>query len=77
MDLKEILAKRVDLKGLVMEDIYDGLIVKKLDELAKDSENTLDDALLAMIEPILRDYLEKELDKLSEKYLAPEPDPAA
>ena len=70
MDIKEIVAKRLDLKGLLIEDLYDGLIVPELEKLVAKSDNDLDDGLLLMIKPVLRDALEKVVDANVAKYLA-------
>lgn len=61
--LLQMLLKRVDLKGLIIEDVLVGMIFKKLDDLAAASDNSLDDVLLAMIKPELQKYLEGELVK--------------
>ena len=67
MDIKAILLKRIDLKGLLVEDILAGIVKAKLDELVAKTDNTLDDALVAMIYPELLKALEKFVDeKLAE-----------
>lgn len=63
MDIKAVLLKRIDLKGLLVEDIMGDVIKKKLDELVAKSDNTLDDALVAMIYPELLKALEKFVDE--------------
>lgn len=75
MDYKEIIAEVLDeegLKRLALEKLMDEIVKGKLDELVQESSNTLDDALLAMIYPVVRDEVEKQIDKLFEK-MAPEP----
>lgn len=70
MDIKEILADIIDedgLKKLALEKLMDGIVKAKLDELVQKSDNTLDDALVSMIYPLLRDEVAKQLDKLMEK----------
>lgn len=71
MEAKEIAAKvlaRVDLKGLLIEDVLKGVVKKKLEEIVADSANTFDDAMFAMVYPLLEkavvDWLDAELAKL-------------
>jgi hypothetical protein len=77
MDLKEIIKKRVDLEGLIMEDVLSGMVWKKLEELAADSSNPLDDAVLEFVRPLVDEYVREELKKLLESALGPESAPAA
>jgi len=74
MDWKEIIRKRIDVEGLLVEDVLIGLVFKKLDELAADSENTLDDTLLAFIKPEVEKYVREQLDDLLDKHLADDGD---
>lgn len=70
MDIKEILADIIDedgLKRLVLEKLMDEVIKGKLDELVQKSDNTLDDALVSMIYPLLREEVSKQVDKLMAK----------
>lgn len=71
MDAKKIILKLIDEQGLmsfVKDDLFDGVVLAKLQELAKKTDNSLDDALVAMIYPIMKDsvvkVLEAELEKL-------------
>lgn len=70
MDGKAALLRVLDeegLKALLLEDVIDGVIKKKLDELVADTSNALDDALLGMLFPPLRKEVEKFIDaKLAE-----------
>lgn len=66
MDPKVILLKLLDEQGLkdfVLVDVLDGIVKKKLDELVLSSDNALDDALLAMIYPVVKDAVAKILDE--------------
>jgi len=64
---KELVLKYVDIQGLAIEGILEGLVFKKLDELVLDSENKLDDALVEMIKPSVKAYVaEKLAEKLAE-----------
>ena len=74
MDLKEIIRKRVDIEGLIVEDLLLGLVFKKLDDLAADSANTLDDAILAFVKPEVEKYVREELDKLLDEHMAADAD---
>ena len=74
MDVKEILAMVLDedgVKKLALEKLMDEIIKGKLDELVQKSDNTLDDALVAIVYPVLREEVEKQIDKLMAK-AAPE-----
>lgn len=71
MDKKDIIAilvKRIDLKGLVMEDILEGVIEPKLDELVASTSTSLDDTAKALIMPELKkaldEFLGEKLDEL-------------
>lgn len=70
MDPKAILLKLIDeegLKSLLLDDLMDGVIKAKLDELVASSDNSLDDALLAMIFPVIREEANKFLsEKIAE-----------
>lgn len=77
LDPKEIAAKLLDEEGLrsfLGDDILDGVIKVKLDELVESSENSLDDAIVEMIYPVVKaavmDYIDGKLNEL-------QPDPAA
>lgn len=75
MDYKSVLSKLIDEKGLmslIMDDVLEGVVKKKLDELVLDSENKLDDALVGMIYPILKEEMEKFLSEKMAELLAPE-----
>lgn len=66
MSAKEVLFKVLDeegLKSLLLDDILDGKVKAKLDEMVADSENSLDDALLAMVYPVIREEAAKFLDE--------------
>lgn len=66
MDYKAVLLKRVDLKGLVIEDILQGLVKAKLDEIVKDSSNSFDDMLMTFVYP----EIEKAVVKWADEQLA-------
>lgn len=69
MDGKEIgaiLLKRVDVKGLICEDIMLGMVKEKLEEIVKDSSNAFDDAAFQMLWPLLEKGVSEGLDKLLE-----------
>ncbi len=77
MDWKEVAQLLIDeegLKKLALEKLMDEVIKGKLDELVQKSDNTLDDALAAIVYPVLREEIEKQIDKLLGKM---EPEPAA
>lgn len=66
LDPKVIAAKLIDeagLKSFVMDDVLDGIVKAKLDELVLDTDNSLDDALVNMLYPIIRDAVAKYIDE--------------
>jgi hypothetical protein len=66
MSAKEVLFKILDeegLKSVILEDLMDGQLKAKLDELVASSENSIDDALVAMVYPLLREEAAKFLDE--------------
>lgn len=73
MDVKALLLKVIDedgLKDLILVDLLDGQLKKKLDELAAASDNKLDDSLVALVYPMLRDVADKFLAEQLEKLKA-------
>ncbi len=63
MEVLKVLAKYVNVKGLLLEYVYDQVLAKALDDLVEKSDNKIDDAIAAMLKPLLRDELEKRLDE--------------
>lgn len=59
----DILLKRVDVRGLILEDIMVGIIKFELEKIVKDSSNPYDDAMLAFVYPILEDAAKKFIDE--------------
>ena len=70
MDFKKLIADNVNFKGLIIEGILDGVVKAKLDELVLASDNSLDDALVAMIYPEIKKAAEKYVEDLVAKLLA-------
>ena len=66
MDLKAEVLKHIDLKGLIL-DVGVALVWEKLDALAADSENKLDDMVLAAAKPLVDQYVKEALDELYKK----------
>jgi len=62
IDVKELALKYIDVKGLAVEGILEGMVFKKLDELVLDSENKLDDAMAEMLKPLIKQYVADALD---------------
>lgn len=71
IDLKAILKNRIDLKGLLVEDLLVGILEKTLDKIVADSSNPYDDMLKAALLPMLKKELIEQVDKLLAK-LEPE-----
>lgn len=66
MDIKPLLLKVIDeqgLKDVILKDLLDGVVKAKLDELAAASDNKLDDSLVALVYPMLREVASKFLDE--------------
>lgn len=53
MDYKALLLKYVDLKGLLVDGLLKAVVEVKLKELAADTSNSIDDALVAFLMPEL------------------------
>lgn len=67
MEIKDVLLKRIDIEGLLVEDLLGEIVFKKLDELVAKSDNTLDDTLVAMLKPeLLKAAKEMIAKKLAE-----------
>lgn len=64
MDFKKLLVDNVNFSGIIIDGVLDGIIKVKLDELVQKSDNTLDDALVAMIYPELKKAAEAKLAEL-------------
>ncbi len=58
----KVLAKYLNVKGLLLDYLYDDIISDAVDSLVAKSDNTVDDAIASMLKPLLRDELEKRLD---------------
>jgi len=67
LDIKDMLLKRIDLRGLIVEDVMQAIIKKKMEEFVKDSENTYDDALYNLLYPMLEEEVIKKIDELLAK----------
>lgn len=69
--ISEMLLKRIDVRGLILEDIMIGIVKHELEKIVKDSSNSYDDAMFAFVYPILEDaakkFIEDELTKIGEK----------
>lgn len=65
-----MLLKRIDIKGLIVEDVIDGLVKEKLDELADKTETPLDDTIVTFIVPELSKYVGGKLDEVLADYIA-------
>lgn len=62
--LVEILLKRVDLRGLLVDDLLKGVINDALDKVVKDTANPFDDIAKAATMPAIEKALSEYLDKL-------------
>lgn len=70
MDAKQIgqmLLNRIDVKGLLIDDLMVGFVKEKLEKVVADSANSFDDAALAMLWPLLEKAMRDGADKLIEK----------
>lgn len=76
LDLKEILKKRIDLRGLLVEDLLINLVEKALDEVVADSSNPYDDMLAAALKPVLKKAAIEQIDKMLAKLEPEAPAPA-
>lgn len=68
MDLKALLLKYIDVRGLLVEGLLAGVVKPALDKLVADTSNTLDDSLVAFLYPELEKaataWIDAELAKL-------------
>ena len=62
-EVKNMLLKRVDVKGLLIEDLLRGVIKVALEKVAADSSNKFDDAAVAWLYPMLEEAAVKWLDE--------------
>lgn len=69
-EIKKLLLKRVDLKGLLVEDVLQGLVKSALDKVVKDSSNPYDDIAMAALYPPLEKALIEAVDDLMAKLSA-------
>lgn len=67
MDVKALLLKYIDLKGLAIEGILKGIVEVKLRELAASSSNKVDDALVEFLMPQFEDAAVKGIEQLLAK----------
>lgn len=67
MEWKEVLVKRVDVKGLLVEDVLRGVVKAKLEEIVKDTSNPFDDSLMTFVYPLLEEAVAKAIDELVAK----------
>jgi hypothetical protein len=65
VDFKSMLLKRVDLKGLLLEDFLMTVVKAGLEDIVKKSDNKFDDAALTFVWPQLEEACRKFVD---EKY---------
>jgi len=66
----KLVLKRVDVVGLLVDDLLLGVLLKKLDEVVADTENSLDDALVVLVRSTLETHARTELQKLLDKLTA-------
>lgn len=69
MNGKEIgamLLKRIDVKGLLIDDLMVGFVKEKLEEVVANSDNKFDDSAMAMLWPLLEKAMRDGADKLLE-----------
>lgn len=67
--LIKMLLKRVDVKGLIVEDLFENILGAKLKELAAKTNTPIDDPIVAFLIPELSNALGEQIDKLLAPYL--------
>jgi len=70
IDFKAMLLKRIDLRGLIIDDLLKNALHEVLADLVLRSDNTIDDAIVAMLEPLVVAEAEKRIDELLAKLTA-------
>lgn len=66
MDVKAILLKRVDVRGLIVEDVLQGMVKAAIQKFVADTSFPYDDTLYNIIYPMI----EKEVTTRLDEYLA-------
>lgn len=61
-----MLKKRIDIKGLLVEDLL-GIVWEKLGQMANDSSTPLDNAVLEFCKPEVEKYVNEKVDELLAK----------
>lgn len=69
-EIKAILMKRIDVKGLLVEDLLSQIIKPALEKMVADSENKYDDMAMAALYPPLEKAIKEQIDSLLSKLLA-------
>lgn len=69
-EIVAILLKRIDVKGLLIEDVLKHLIKGALDDVAADSSNIYDDMAIAALYPLVEAAFIKKLDEFLAKLSA-------
>lgn len=68
-EIVEMLLKRIDVKGLLIEDVLKVVIKRELEKLVLDSSTPFDDAMFQIVWPALEkalaDLVDKGLEKVS------------
>jgi hypothetical protein len=73
LDLKAILRKRVDLEGLLVEDLISGFVKSALQKVVDDSKNPYDNMAMDALYPTLEKAAKEAATELVEKLLGPKP----
>jgi len=61
--VKALVLAHVDLKGLAVDGILEGLVFAKIDQLVADSASKLDDKMAEMLKPLIKDYVSSKIDE--------------
>ena len=69
-ELKHMLLARVDLKGLIVDDLLKKVLHDVLKDLVAKSDNAIDDAIVAIVEPLVVAEASRRLDELLAKLAA-------
>jgi hypothetical protein len=67
-----LLLNRIDLKGLLINDLLDVVLKGALDKMVQDSSNPYDDLAVAALYPPLKKALEEQLVKLLADLVKPD-----
>lgn len=68
-EIGAILLKRIDVKGLIVEDLLTSILEPALKKIVEDSSNPYDDVAMAALYPPLKKALQEQIENLLNKVI--------